>query len=84
MKFIIGAYTAKAKERFPTFFAFQTLKQEYEESERRAGSTPNGLLQSPHYHNSLLLRHLAQNPHFLSLAQRGEGLAEMPSVRFVF
>ena len=78
---IIGAYPGKAKERFPTFFTFQTLKQEYEESERRAGSTPNGLLQSPLYHNQLLLKQLTQNPHFLSLA-RGDGLAEMSPVRY--
>jgi len=81
---IISAYPVKAKERFPTFFAFQTLKQEYEESERRAGCTPNGLLQSPLFHNPLLLKQLTQNPHFLSLARHGEGLAEMSPVRLVF
>ena len=79
------ACPVKAKERFPTFFAFQVLKQEYEESERRAAFTPNGLLQSPLYHNALLLRQLAQNPHLLSIARRGgEAPAEVPPVRSVF
>jgi hypothetical protein len=74
---IIGACLAKAKERFPTFFTFQTLKQEYEESERRAA--PIGPLQSPLYHNALLLKQLVQNPHLLSL-----GPSELPPVRSVF
>jgi len=78
---IIGVYPAKAKERFPTFFVFQALKLEYEESERRATSFPNGLLQSPLYHNALSLHHFAHIQN-VSLARRGgDAPAEVVPVR---
>jgi hypothetical protein len=47
----------------------------------RATPIPNGLLQSPLYHNALLLKQLAQNQHHPLVRPSGEALAEIPPVR---